>query len=106
MGIDAELLREIIKRIVAVTNPVMVFLFGSAARGSMNRDSDIDLMIIEDSPDISGEEQFKIRKSLRGLGYPFDIVVMSRNFYEQRKNCVGGLASPVSKEGKVIYERP
>lgn len=106
MGIDAKLAREITRRIVAVTNPVRVFLFGSAVRGTMNRDSDIDLMIIEDKPDISGEKQYKIRKSLRGLGYPFDIVVMSKSYYEKRKNCVGGLASPVSREGKVIYERP
>ena len=105
MKIDTALIHEIIRRILTVTNPVKIFLFGSAARGQMTSDSDIDLMVIEENPDTSGKEQFNIRKSLRGLGHPFDIVIMSRNYYEQRKDTVGRLAYPVSREGKVIYER-
>lgn len=61
------MIHEIVRRILSVTDPVKVFLFGSAASGKMTSDSDIDLLIIEDAPDFSGKEQFGIRKALRGL---------------------------------------
>jgi predicted nucleotidyltransferase len=105
MGIEIELIQEILKRILSVTNPVKVLLFGSAATGKMTSDSDIDLLVIEESPDVGGKEQFCIRKALRGLGRPFDIVIMSNNYFEQRRNSVGEIAYPASREGRIIYDR-
>jgi predicted nucleotidyltransferase len=105
MGIDSAMIREIINRILSVTKPVKVLLFGSAASEEMTFDSDIDLLVIEELPDFSGKEQFNIRKVLRGLGRPFDIVVMSNEYFEQKKNCVGEIAYPASREGRIIYVR-
>ena len=41
-------LDEIVRRIVAVAQPEKVILFGSAARGDMNRHSDLDLLVVKD----------------------------------------------------------
>jgi hypothetical protein len=44
MGISEAILGEIIQRILSVCHPTRVILFGSAAAGTMNPDSDIDLL--------------------------------------------------------------
>ncbi len=104
MGIDQTLIKEIIRRILSVTRPERIILFGSAATGEMTRDSDIDLLILEASPDNMRQERARIRRTLRELDYPFDILMMSTERFEESKNVIGGLAYPVNKYGKVIYE--
>ncbi len=41
-------LDELIRRIVEVAQPERIALYGSAARGDMTRNSDVDLLIIKD----------------------------------------------------------
>jgi predicted nucleotidyltransferase len=44
------LLNEIIRRIVEVAQPEKIILFGSAARGEMSPNSDLDLLVIKSCP--------------------------------------------------------
>ena len=104
MGVDDTLIEEIIRRILSVTRPDRIILFGSAATGEMTRDSDIDLVILESTPENTREESVRIGDALRGLDYPFDVIVMATERFEESKNVIGGLAYPVNKYGKVIYE--
>ena len=50
VSLDEEL-KNILDRIVSGYKPQKVILFGSAVRGDMHKDSDIDLFIIKDDPD-------------------------------------------------------
>ena len=104
MNIGEPLVEEIIRRILAVTRPDRIIVFGSAAMGQMTRDSDIDLLILEAAPTDVREERVRIRQALRGVGYPFDIIVMATQRFEESKNVIGGIAHPANKYGKVIYE--
>ena len=45
--IDRRQLSEIIRRIVKVAAPEKIILFGSAARGEMGPNSDVDLLVIK-----------------------------------------------------------
>jgi predicted nucleotidyltransferase len=104
MPIDQALLSEIITRILSVAEPQRIILFGSAAAGEMSKDSDIDLLVLESAPGDTRKESVRIRQAVRGLGYPFDIIVMATERFEKSKNVVGGIAYPANKYGKVIYE--
>lgn len=104
MGIDDSLTREIVQRVLNVSKPHRIILFGSAATGLMTRDSDIDLLVVERSPSDSREERVRIGDSLRGLGYPFDVFVIATERFEESKNIFGGIAYPAHKYGRVIYE--
>ncbi|MBW1982723.1 MAG: nucleotidyltransferase domain-containing protein [Deltaproteobacteria bacterium] len=104
MGIDESLVQEIVRRILSVTRPDRIIILGSAAIGNMTRDSDIDILVVERNPGNRRKESVRIHHALRGLGYPFDVIVISTEWFEESKNVIGGIAYPANKYGKVIYE--
>jgi|SRR5208337_1255852 predicted nucleotidyltransferase len=105
MDIDQKLIEEIIGRILAVTQAERIILFGSAARGEMTRDSDIDLIVLKKAaPGNPRKENVRLRQALRGLDHAFDIIVMATERFEESKGVIGGIAYPANKYGKVIYE--
>jgi len=104
MGIDESLVEEIVRRVLTAAAPDRIILFGSAATGDMTRDSDIDLLVVDRDPGDRRKESVKIDATLSGLGYPFDVIVISSEWFEASKNVIGGIAYPANKYGKVIYE--
>ena len=60
----------------------------------MTADSDIDLLILEASPSNARDESVRTRDALRGLGYPFDVIVMAAGRFDATKNVVGGRRLP------------
>jgi predicted nucleotidyltransferase len=104
MDLDQKLIEEIVGRILAVTPAERIIMFGSAAIGNMTRDSDIDLLVLKSAPDNPRRESVRVRQALRGLGYPFDIIVMATERFDESKGVIGGIAFPANKYGKVIYE--
>ena len=104
--LSPKLIREIVRRILTVSRPEKIVLFGSAATGEMTKDSDIDVLIVEQRPGNVWDRSVRIRHELRGIGYPFDVIVMSARWFEETKDLVGGIAHPASSYGRVIYEAP
>ena len=103
-AIDDALIAEIVRRVLSVAQPDKIILFGSAATGAMTRDSDIDLLIVEPDPGDRREEYVRIRQALRGMGFPFDIILIASQWFEESKNVIGGIAYPANTYGTVIYE--
>ena len=103
MTVDDALIDEIVRRILTVTVPDRIILFGSAANGEMTPDSDIDLLVLEDVAGNARDERVRIRRALAGMGHPFDILIMTPERFEESKDVFGGLAYPADKYGKVIY---
>lgn len=104
MNLDERLTEEIVRRIRSVTTPRRILIFGSAASGALTPDSDIDVLVIEDRVADARSERLRIRQSLRGLGWPFDIVVMTTERFEEVKGVVGTIAYPASRHGEIVYE--
>jgi len=101
---DDAVIEEIVRRVLSVASPQKIILFGSAAAGKLTRDSDIDLLIVESEPFDRRDEYLRIRRALRGMGFPFDILFISTEWFETSKDVIGGIACPANKYGKVIYE--
>jgi len=102
-GIDDALIEEIVRRVLSVAKPDKIIVFGSAAAGAMTGDSDIDLLVVESQVRDRRRESVEIGDALRGLGFPFDVLVISRDWFEASKNVIGGIAYPANRYGKVIY---
>jgi predicted nucleotidyltransferase len=103
MNIDESLVKEIVRRILTIAQPDKIILFGSAATGQMTPDSDIDLLVVMHDPGDRRKESVRIREGIGDLGYPFDIILISTDWFEASKDVIGGIAYPANKYGKVIY---
>lgn len=104
MPLDQPEIDEIVRRILAAGQPRRVILFGSAATGQMTRDSDIDLLIVEDHPGDTRDRSADLRRAVGKVGRPVEVFVMATERFEETKDVIGGLAFPANKYGKVIYE--
>ena len=104
MSVDESLLKEVVRRVLTVARPDRIILFGSAATGQMNKDSDIDLLIVEPAPANTHERRVEIRDAVGDVGYPVDVIVMRTERFEETKRWIGGIAYPANKYGRVIYE--
>ena len=74
---DASGLDEIIRRIVEVAEPDEIVLFGSAARGEMGPDSDVDLLVVKSGVQHRGRLADAIYLRLLGVDLAVDVVVVT-----------------------------
>ena len=100
-----QLLTEIVRRILSVSNPEEIILFGSYARGQAGPDSDIDVLVIESEAPAPRQESIRLRRALRGLLVPIDVLVASRQQVERDRDTIGLMYGPALKEGRVLYGR-
>lgn len=105
MAPDPKTLREIVRRIVETAQPEKIILFGSAARGTMGPNSDIDLLIVKDGVD-AFDFMGLIYKNLYGVDAAVDAIVVSSADVERYKDTHALVIKPALQEGRVIYESP
>ena len=96
-------LNEIIGRIVEVAAPERIILFGSAARGEMNRHSDVDLLVVKDALDLR-QLTGDIYRRLYGVGVAVDVVMVTPQDVERYKDSHALIIKPALREGTVVYE--
>ena len=101
--LDQNILGNIIPRIVEVTDPEKIILFGSAARGEMGRNSDVDLLIIKEGGD-QLDLMAQIYMNLHGVGAAVDAIVVSPEDVQRYKDSHALIFKPALKEGRVVYE--
>jgi predicted nucleotidyltransferase len=101
----AELLQEITKRIREMTTPERIILFGSYARGEENDDSDLDLLVIVRDASSPRRESTRIRRALRGLLVPIDVIVATPEHIDRYRDSIGLIYRAALQEGIVLYGR-
>lgn len=100
-----KMISEMVNRIVEHFDPEKIILFGSHARGEAGPDSDVDLLVVMPVKGSKREKQLEMRALLRGIQLAKDIVVSRPEDFDWRKDIVGTIEYPASKEGKVLYAR-
>lgn len=108
--INDEIISQMAECIVKEVNPVRIILFGSAARGTLNKDSDIDLLVVEDTPFGEGRSRFRetgrINRALAGFGVAKDVLVYSIDEVERWRNSLNHVISHALRDGRDLYVRP
>jgi predicted nucleotidyltransferase len=101
--ISPETLQAAISAVAADEKPKRIMLFGSYARGDAREDSDIDLLVIEDEVPDRAREMVRLRRLLRPLRIPADILVYSEKEVENWGNQPGSALYWALREGKVVH---
>jgi len=99
-----DILDEIIRRVSRVVHPRRIMLFGSAVRGQMGPDSDLDLLVIVRGPVHRRALAQEIYSNLHGIPMPVDVVVVTEEDIERYGDGIGTILRPALREGEVIYE--
>jgi len=104
--VEAEAMIEHAGRalIEAASTPAKVILFGSHARGDADEHSDFDFLVVERELDDRVAEAVRLRRALRGLGAPVDVIVMDEALVERRSKVRGTMVDRALREGRVVAE--
>jgi predicted nucleotidyltransferase len=103
--ITEALLQEIVHRILSVGSPYKIVLFGSRARGEARADSDLDLLIIEESTLPRYKRSSRYLRALIGLFPAKDVVVWTPEEIEAWAEVPHAFSTTALREGKVLYAR-
>lgn len=100
---DVRTVDEIIRRVVAVAKPDRIILFGSAARGQMGPNSDLDLLVIKSGGFHRGRLTEEIYMALLGVGQAVDVVIATPEEVERYRDSYAVVVGPAIREGRVVY---
>ncbi|HUB98833.1 MAG TPA: nucleotidyltransferase domain-containing protein [Solirubrobacterales bacterium] len=103
--IDESTIVEAGRRIHEAEPEARVILFGSHARGTaVDPLSDIDLLVIKPEVDDAAEESVRLRRALKGLGAPIDVVVVDEDRARRRASVRGTMVERALREGRVLVD--
>ena len=87
----------------AAPDAEQILLFGSYARGQANDDSDLDFLVIEPEVENRAREMVRLRRALRPLRLPVDVLVYSRAEVTQWGHQPGTALCWALREGRVMH---
>jgi uncharacterized protein len=103
--ITPEKIDAAIKRIVSVAHPRKVILFGSVVRGKPDIHSDVDILVVTgDKIESSRKESVRIRRALRGISMPMDILVIPEKRLQEVADQPRLVYREVLRHGRMVYD--
>ncbi|MGO9466583.1 MAG: nucleotidyltransferase domain-containing protein [Isosphaeraceae bacterium] len=102
-AVTEQLLEEVVRRVRLVGSPHKIVVFGSRARGDARPDSDLDLLIIEDSDLPRYERSPRYYRALAGLFPAKGILVYTPEEVREWSDLPKAFVTAALREGKVLY---
>jgi len=102
-ALSEDILKEIVRRVVEIAHPEKIVLFGSAARGKVGPDSDVDLLVIKSGEYDQSRLTGDIYENLHGVGQAVDIILVTSEQVQRyaKSHCL--VIAPALREGKEVY---
>jgi predicted nucleotidyltransferase len=102
-AIPEAVVAEAGRRLLEAAPEARVILFGSAARGELTQDSDLDFLVIERDVKDRHAEQVRLRRALRPLRIPVDVIVVSETYAEEWGPAKGSMVHAALTEGRMVH---
>ncbi len=97
-----EWLQQAVQRLETTLAPERVILFGSFARGTQSRTSDIDLLVVWETPLPALERIGQVLNLLKDAPRPLEVVVYTPREFRERQTLP--FLRTILREGKTLYE--
>jgi predicted nucleotidyltransferase len=101
--VTREQIDAAVRILAEAARPARIILFGSHARGDAGEDSDIDLLVIEPRVEDRAREMVRLRRLLRPLRVPADILVYSADEVARWGDQPGSALYWALREGMVVH---
>jgi predicted nucleotidyltransferase len=96
---------KMVQRVVSRFSPDRVILFGSYATGNAGPDSDVDLLVVMPVSGSRRQKAIEIGVALHDFRMPKDVIVVTPEDFEWRKDIIGTIEWPAAHHGKVLYSK-
>jgi predicted nucleotidyltransferase len=96
-------IERITTQIVEKYKPEKIILFGSAARGETNADSDADFLIVKKQTPYYGVDRIRELSRLINRNIAVDFLIYRSDEFEKRLKMEDPFLELIIKEGKVLY---
>jgi len=103
METHSKTIDELIQRIVEEVHPLRIILFGSALKGDVGRNSDIDLLVVMPEGVHRRRIAQLLYQKVTRLGVPFDILVATPGDLQKHKDKIGLIYRTILQEGREVY---
>jgi predicted nucleotidyltransferase len=98
-----EQIKSITSQIIEKYKPDKIILFGSAARGELSAESDVDFIIIKQDTPYLGAERIRELSRLINRDIPVDFLIYRPDEFEGRLAMGDPFLKSIIKEGKMLY---
>lgn len=96
-------IESITEQIIKKYKPDRIILFGSAASGNPNSDSDADFLIIKKDTPYLGADRIRELSRLIARNIAVDFLVYRPDEFEKRVRMGDPFLKTITKEGKILY---
>ncbi|MDI6731747.1 MAG: nucleotidyltransferase domain-containing protein [Candidatus Margulisbacteria bacterium] len=103
--LNQDEINKIIDTIKDRAKPSRIYLFGSYASGKATDLSDVDLLVVDDSPRNKNQLALEISKSLFPRNFGLDLIVASSEEIRNKQRKKLGFWLEITSKGKKVYEQ-
>lgn len=96
-------IQNIVRQLVGKYKPEKIILFGSAASGKFDKDSDLDFLIIKKKTPYYGVDRMREVERLIETSLPCDFLVARPSEVEKRIDLGDPFLKLIFKEGRILY---
>ena len=101
---DVETIKRLTELLIEAAKPNRIIMFGSQARGEAGDDSDLDVMVVEETVSDRAAEMVRLNRLLRYLDVSVDLLVVSADKFNYWCDTPGNVYFEAATEGEVLYE--
>lgn len=101
--VTEQVLEQLIRRIVEIAHPRRIILFGSAAKGQLGPNSDLDILVVMPDGVHRRQTAQTLYRHLPAIGMGKDIVVVTESDVRDYGENPSLVLYPALREGKEVY---
>jgi predicted nucleotidyltransferase len=101
--IPQKAIDQVVEQIMERFKPQKIILFGSYGRGNPHPESDVDMLVVMDTPLNDVHQAIQICEQIQ-YRFGLDLIVHTPKYLAERIKMGDWFLRDVVKEGKVLYE--
>lgn len=104
-AVTPQKVQAAIRKIVEISKPKKLILFGSYVAGRSHEHSDLDVLVVTGDENIDPrKESVRIRRALHDALMPMDILVVPEGRLRELADAPGLIYREILRTGRVVYE--